>query len=459
MSSSILRITPEEFDTVEKRGKYVISIIGCGRVGILHACLFAEAGFKVICTDTDQTVVNQMTRGRAPFSKPEIEAKLKNQVKATRISATTDTGTAVSQSDIIIITAPVKIDEKKKPTFSDVESTCKRVGSSLRRDSLVIVTNVAGLNIIEGTVKELLENTSGFKVGTDLGLAYSPIHFTSAQKLETAIIPQRMLAAADKNSLNAASTILETINRNGIKKTDSIKTAEIATLFEAVREDVNVALANEFALFCEKTGIDYLEARKLLESSNNPKIPTPTLTDGDTQTKAYIILDEAENLNAKLRITRIARDTNEEIVGHAVNLAKDALRNCGKTLRRARVSLLGISQTPNMKDSPKEAVKKLIEMLDVRGAKVSLYDPYFSSEELTEVQGYFKKNLNEAIEKADCIMILTGHDQFKRLNLNRLKVMMKMPASIVDLEGIIEPDKFEKEGFIYRGLGRGVWTK
>jgi UDP-N-acetyl-D-mannosaminuronic acid dehydrogenase len=459
MSSSILRVTPEEVDTVEKRGKYVISIIGCGQVGVLHACLLAEAGFKVICTDTDQTLVNQVTRGRAPFSKPEIESELKKQVKPARISATSDTGAAVSQSDIIIITIPVKIDEKKKPTFSDVESTCKRVGSSLRRDSLVIVTNVAGVNIIEGLVKELLENTSGFKVGTDLGLAYSPVHFTSAQTLETAMSHQRMLAAGDKNSLNAASTILEIINRNGIKKTGNIKTAEIATLFEAVQEDVNVALANEFALLCEKTCIDYLEARKLLESLNYPRIPMPTLTDGDTQTKVRIILEEAENVNAKLRITKIARDTNEEMVGHAVNLAKDALRNCGKTLRRARVSLLGISKTPNTKDSPKEEVKKLVEMLDVRGAKVSLYDPYFSSEELAELQGHFKKNLNEAIERADCIMILTGHDQFKRINLNRLKVMMKTPASIVDLEGIIEPDKVEKEGFIYRGLGRGVWTR
>jgi UDP-N-acetyl-D-mannosaminuronate dehydrogenase len=75
------------------------------------------------------------------------------------------------------------------------------------------------------------------------------------------------------------------------------------------------------------------------------------------------------------------------------------------------------------------------------------------------MQHNIKKNLGEALEGVDCILILTGHDQFKRLNLKKLRIMMKMPASIVDFEGIVEPDEVEKEGFVFRGFGRGVWTK
>jgi UDP-N-acetyl-D-mannosaminuronate dehydrogenase len=70
-----------------------------------------------------------------------------------------------------------------------------------------------------------------------------------------------------------------------------------------------------------------------------------------------------------------------------------------------------------------------------------------------------KKSLAEAVEGADCTIILTEHEQFRKLNLKRLKIMMKKSSSIIDLQGVIEPDKAEKEGFIYRGLGRGVWTK
>jgi UDP-N-acetyl-D-mannosaminuronate dehydrogenase len=226
-----------------------------------------------------------------------------------------------------------------------------------------------------------------------------------------------------------------------------------------MQRDVNVALANELALFCEKAGIDYLEAHKLAKIGACPVLSLPTFVDGNIRDNSYLLLDDSENLSFKLRVPAIAREINEEIVKHVVNLAKDALGNCGKTLRRAKICLLGILQVPNMKSSSKKMAEELVKMLEAKGAKVSLYDPYFSGDEQGEMQYHLKKNLSEALEGVDCILIVTGHDQFKRLNLKKLKALMKMPAAIVDLEGIVEPNRVEKEGFIYRGLGRGVWTK
>jgi len=459
MSSSILYIKPEEIDTIEKRGKYTVSVVGCGQIGVLYACLFAEAGFKVKCADADQTIVNSILRGKMPLLKREIELKLKNYVKTGLLNAMTDAKTAVSQSDVITITVPVEIDEKKKANYSNLENTCRRVGSGLRRGSLVVVMSTVGVGVTQGLVKEVLENTSGFKVGADFGLAYSPIRLLNGQTLETLANQERIVAATDKNSLNAASTILGTVTKGCLRKTECVKTAEAVTLFEAMQQDVNIALANELALFCEKVGVDYLEAHKLAKIGAYPVLSLPTLVDGNIREDSYLLLEDSENLNLKLRVPAIAREINEEIVKHAVNLTKDALRNCGKTLRRARISLLGILQIPNMKSSPKKMVEELAKMLEARGAKVSVYDPYFSSDEMGETQYHLKKNLSEALEGVDCILILTGHDQFKRLNLKKLKALMKMPAAIVDLEGIVEPNKVEKEGFTYRGLGRGVWTK
>jgi UDPglucose 6-dehydrogenase len=111
-----------------------------------------------------------------------------------------------------------------------------------------------------------------------------------------------------------------------------------------------------------------------------------------------------------------------------------------------------------MSDVPKDTANELAETLEAKGAKVSMYDPHATGE-ATEAPNRLKKNMNEALEGVDCIVILTGHDQFKHLNLKRLKAMMKAPAAIVDCEGIFEPDKIEKEGLTYRGLGRGVWKK
>ena len=459
MLSRILNIKPEEIDTSEKRMKYTISIIGCGQIGVLHAYLFAEKGFRVICADADQIKVNNIVRGKMPLLEREIELKLRNHVKTGLLKAVTDFKSAVSQGDVVAITTAIEMDEKKKIKYSNIENTCKHVGTSLRRGSLVIVMSTVGVGFTQSVIKELLENSSGFKAGSDFGLAYSPIRVMNKQPFETSLNQERIIAAADQNSLNASSNILASITKNGLKKTENIKTAEATVLFSTVQQDVNVAIANEFAIFCEKAGIDYLEAQKLAESNVYPPLSLPALTCENVRGELYLFLEHYEDLNMKLRVPAVAREVNDLMIKHAVNLTKDALLNCGKTLRRARISLLGISQVSNLKSSPKKSIKELATLLESKGAKVVLYDPYFSSDELSPMQHNIKKNLGEALEGVDCILILTGHDQFKRLNLKKLRIMMKMPAAIVDFEGIVEPDEVEKEGFVFRGFGRGVWTK
>jgi nucleotide sugar dehydrogenase len=459
MSTPILNIKPEDIDNFEKRGKYRVCIVGGGQVGVLHAVLFAEAGFKVICFDADQTVVNHVAKGKARFSGNEIEGRMKKHVRTGRLTATNDIKEAISQSDIVAVTVSVRIDSKKKADYSNIDSICKRIGSSLQLGSLVIIMKPVGIGVVESTVKETLENSSGFKVGADLGLAYSPFYTLPRQTTETTLDRCRVIAATDTKSLRVASAVLGSITKGGLKKTESIKAAEMAALFDVQQQDVNVALTNEFATFCEKVGVDYFEVNEILKSGANSLLSSPNLSNANVQEEPYLLLADAENLNVKLRISATAREINEEAAKHVADLVKDALRSCGKTLRRARVSLLGVSQTPDIKGHPKRIVKQVAQVLTTRGARINLYDPYFSENDLADMRPQFKKNLTAAVEGADCIVILTGHEQFKRLNFNKLKIIMKKPGAIVDCEGIIEPSKVEKEGFIYRGLGRGVWTK
>jgi UDP-N-acetyl-D-mannosaminuronic acid dehydrogenase len=457
MSSPIMNARPEEMDTQEKRGKHAVSIIGCGQTGILQAILFADAGFKVTCVDADQTTVSHIAKGRAPFLKAETGTKLKSHARTGCLSATNDIKEAVSHSDIIAITTPVKISSKKKAEYSDFENTCKKIGASLQSGSLVIVAALVGIGLTEGLIKETLENTSGLKAGTDFGLAYSPI--LHALTCEEAANHQRIVAATDNDSLRTASLVLEKLTRKGVRRTANVKTAEVAALLEVLQRDVNIALANEVALLCEKVGVDYTEAKKIIRTDIDSLPPTSTLADDSFSDEPYILLEDAESFSAKPRVAMAARDTNEETVKHVANLVKDALRSCGKTVKRARIALLGASQTPNAQSPIKKTTRKIVEALEGRGAKISLYDPYLSGNEVADTLYHFKKTLTEAVERADCVIVLTAHDQFKRMNLRKMKLTMKMPAAIVDLEGIAEPSKIEKEGFVYRGLGRGVCTK
>jgi nucleotide sugar dehydrogenase len=457
--SSILHAKPEDTDTGEKRARYRATIVGCDQTGTFYSCLLAEAGFKVTCADPNQTLVDLLTKGKVPLAPHSAEAKLKSLVKDGGITVTSDIKNAVSQSDIIIINTPVRIDQRKKPDYSDIQRTCKLVGTSLRQGSIVIIASTVGASVVEDMLRETLEDASGFKAGTEIGLAYSPIHLSQGQGLETALGHDQIVAAQDKTSLNATSAVLQTVSGGkGLRRTLNVKSAEIAVLFDAVQREVHIALGHEFAIFCEKAGVDYLEVEKLLKTEK-PSLPSSsTSSDASTRNASYILLQNAEDLNTRLKAVTVASETEAEMAKHVANMVGDAMKSCGKTFRRAKISMLGISETPNMKSPPKRLAKKLAKIIEGRGAKLRIYDPHFA-QDATEADHFFKKTLTEALEGADCALLITAHDQFKHLSTKRLKVMMKMPAAIVDLEGIFEPDKVEKEGFVYRGLGRGVWKR
>jgi UDP-N-acetyl-D-mannosaminuronic acid dehydrogenase len=447
---AVLRLMPEEVDTVEKRGNYTVSVIGCGEKGVLYAVAFAEAGYKVICADADQSLVRRLARGKTPFSERDVEVKLKSFVRTGQLSTTSEVKNSVSQSDIVVITLTAKIDERKNSDYSEVENGCKQVGAALRRGALVIYGGTAGFGFTDGVVKEVLENTSGFKMSEDFGLVYTPVQVSNGQA--TDISNQELTVAADdKVSLEAASVILGTVTKKSVKQVLSVKTAELAALFAVARRDANVALANELAILCEDAGVDYFEAFKLVVPSAGEGF-VPTIAAEDGMDEAYLLLENAENLGAKLRLTVLARQVNESVVKHVVSLVQGALRGCGKTLRRARVAVLGAV-------GPKTMAETLVKLLEAKGAKVSVYDPLFVKREVSDVARVFRRSFNEAVEGVDCMVLLAEHDQFKRLSLKKLRAVMRMPAAIVDLAGKLEFQKVEKEGFIYRGLGRGVEKK
>jgi UDP-N-acetyl-D-mannosaminuronic acid dehydrogenase len=440
---AVLNLKPEDVDSNEKRSRYSVCVIGCGQKGILYANAFAESGFSVICTDADPTIIKKVAKGKTPSSQPQVETKLKSHLNSGQISVSNERKKAVTQSDVIIVAIGAKVDEQKKTDYSQIVSACKQVGAALQKGSMVIYGGIAGIGFNEGTVKETLENTSGFKAGQDFGLAYNPILSADASLANLELT----VAASDQTSLNAASIILRTITKN-VKEISDVKMAETATLFTVAKQDANRALANELSVFCENAKTDYFKVLKLLDL-NDPSF-WPTIVEEENRNEAYLLLDSAENLNAKLRIPTLARQINEEMVKHAVNLTQDALRGGGKPLRRAKVAVLGTA-------NPTTATGIFVKMIELKGAKPTLYDPI--SKTGPQEWRVVKTSLNEAVEGTNCIVILTGQEQFKNLNLKKLKALMKSPSVIVDLIGIFEPEKVEAEGFIYRGLGRGTDKK
>jgi UDP-N-acetyl-D-mannosaminuronate dehydrogenase len=167
-------LKPAEVDTDEKRSKYSVAIVGCGHKGIFYANAFADAGFNVLCTDSDASVVKKAAKGKTTFTMPEAQMKLKSHIAAEKIDVTSDLKRAVAKSDIVVVAITTKIDEQKNSDCTGVANICKQVGAAIHSGVLVIYGGIAGLNFMEGTLKEALENASGLKAGKDFALATAP---------------------------------------------------------------------------------------------------------------------------------------------------------------------------------------------------------------------------------------------------------------------------------------------
>jgi nucleotide sugar dehydrogenase len=435
---SVLTLTTQEISSLENRLKYTVGVVGCGQRGILYANLFAEAGFKVTCSDADQSLVKKLAKGKSVFADLELEKKLKNHIANGNLKVSTEIKDMVSKSDIVVLAISVKIDERKSSDSKEVVNACKQIGSAQHLGSIVIYGEISGVGLFEGAIKETLENSSGLKAGKDFCLAYAPFP-VGTQNLEFKV------AATDPASLNIACSLLSALSKN-VTSISDVKTAELTQIFQAVKADLQTALANELAVYCENAGVDYFEVTKLLNLNADF---IPAVVDEKGSIEIYLLLENAESLNSKLRLPALARQINEEMIKHGAALTQEALRSCGKTLRRVRVTVFG---EVNSHSSTEQFAKLLAQ----KGAKAAVYDPLLSRTEALEASGLIKKTLNEAVEGADCIVILSPLEQFKRLNLKKLHTMMKSPAAIVDLVGVVEPEKVEAEGFIFRGLGKGL---
>jgi nucleotide sugar dehydrogenase len=271
----------------------------------------------------------------------------------------------------------------------------------------------------------------------------------------------KVVGAVDKKSLEAACATLSVVVKGELIRVRDIKTAELSKLFETIYRDVNIALANEFALLCEEIGVDYLETMRAANSQPYSHLHLTGVGVGGhcLPVYPYLLATEAYALDTRLRLVLDARKINDFMPRHAAKQASDGLRICGKSLKRAKVVVLGISYRPNVRETRYSPSVDLITILKKRGAKVTAFDPLFNASELESMGLTSEPTLRKAVEKADCVILTTAHDEFKNMDTIELAAHMSKLGLIIDCTGVLDPTSVEKSGLVYRGIGRGLWTR
>jgi UDP-N-acetyl-D-mannosaminuronic acid dehydrogenase len=444
-----------------KNGELPVAVVGLGWMGLPTACLYAEAGAKVFGIDKNPKVVKSINDGVSPVLEPGLQKLLERNIKLNRLKATVNFTEAIPKSKFILIIVPTNINLEKKPDYSALTQSCVEVGKNLSKDSCVIIESTCGPTVTEKLLKPILEKFSGLKAGEDFALAYSPIRAKSGTAIEDLQSYPRIVGGINERSLELACAVKSVIVKNKILKAKDLKTAEATKLFEVIYRDVNIALANELAILCEKIGVDYIEAMNLANTQPYSHLHIPSVGVGGhcLPVYPYLLNEKAEEAGVKLKLIKTSREINEFMPRHVLRLTVEALRACKKPFRRAKIAVLGIAYRANVKEVRGSPALKLINIAEKRGAEVTVFDPKYS---LTELEGMglkSKPSIQMVLNKEDCAIITVAHNEFKSLKPEDFQALMSRPAAVIDCAHILNPKEVEEVGLIYRGVGRGLWMK
>lgn len=452
---TIMRLSKQEIRDALRNGEVSVSVVGLGRVGLPTAVAFAKAGARVIGVDIDENVVELVKSGGCHFrDESGLEELVKSVVDDGRLRATTDISDAVRETDVVVVCVPTPVDENKVPDYSDVKTACHGISKTLKKGCLVIIESTVGPGTVEDLVVPLLEEGTGMKAGVDFVVASCPERADPGKMLQDLNVVPRIVGGINEKSTTVVAGLYETALGTKVVSVSSPKTANAVKLTENLFRDVNIALANEFAILYEKLGIDAIEVINACATKYNfiPHYPGPGVGGPCLPQNPYYLIVEGVKVGNIPYLIRFAREINDRMPEHVVMLVTEALNDVGKTVRGSKIAILGVAYKPNVHDLQLTPVAKVINRLREMGASVTIYDPMFRSE---EVFGFrVAETVAETVKGADCVVIGTAHKEFQNLDLATISRLSKAPAAFVDSRHVVDPAAVKRSGFAFRGVGR-----
>jgi UDP-N-acetyl-D-mannosaminuronic acid dehydrogenase len=424
-----------------------LAVLGTGYVGLPTAALFADKGFHVVALDVKLEVVEAVNNGISSINEPGLSELVSHNVKAGRLKATLNSAETLNQEDAVIISVQTPIGKNKKPNMCFLAKALESVGKNEKKGMLVVISSTVPPGTMLEEVKPSLESLSGLHVETEFYLAYVPERIAPGKALKEFVESPRLVGGVGPKSTAIAAELFRAVCKKVIE-TDAA-TAEVAKAAENTFRDVNIAFANQLALICEQHEVDITKVIELANTHPRVNIHAPGPgVGGPCLTKdPYLLISETES--KKQNVIKTARETNDYMPHHIVNLTLDALKCAGKNMKNSRIAILGTAYKADVDDPRFSPSKPVIQKLAGLGSEIVVYDPHCKA----TFGAKTAESLRESVRGANCLIIITDHTEFKNLDLEEIKALMNEKPAIVDGRRIINPDEAEDLGFIYYGVG------
>jgi len=395
-----------------RRREARISVIGQGYVGLPLAVEFARAGFAVSGLDNDPERVAALSAGRS--HSPDVpDDDLTAVLRAQRYEPTTDFS-VLRQSDVVIICVPTPLRKSKDPDISFVMVAAEQVAARFRPGQLIILESTT----YPGTTKELLLplfEARQARVGVDFFLAFSPERIDPANaSFKVRDIP-KVVGGVTPACTRLASLLYREIVAE-VFEVSSPTVAELAKLYENVFRNVNIALANEFALMCRRLDVG---VREVIDAASTkpfgflPFYPGPGIGGHCIAVDPFYLAWTMRLNGYEARFIHLADEINRAMPEHVVDLVTDALNQRHRCLNGATILALGVAYKRGVGDTRESPALEVLAKLLERGAEVAYADPYVPEISLGGRKLKAIEPTDELLATADCVLILTDHPQFE----------------------------------------------
>ena len=406
----------------------IVCVVGLGYVGFPLLKEFSKY-YNVIGFDVNENKVEKLRYDNADIMITSDKSKIK-------------------EGDFVIIAVPTPVKKSKEPDLSLVESASRIIGQNIKKNAIVILESTVYPGITEEVVGPIIENESGYILGEDFKIGYSPERVNPGDNEHTIDKITKIISGMDEESTERIAELYSSITT--IFKAKDIKTAEAAKVIENIQRDLNIALINELSIIFNKLGLDTRDVLDAASTKWNFIRYNPGLVGGHCiPVDPYYLVYKAKEIGYHPQVILAGRSVNDYMSKHVAEITIKALNEAGKIINGSKILIMGLTFKENVEDTREAPIKGTIKELKEYKCELYGYDPLLTKEEIESFGIQAVDTFNGV--KVDCFIVTVMHDEFKEISTDQFKTasMDKQPI-LIDVRGYYR--KTKENGFFYYTL-------
>ena len=415
-----------------------IAIIGLGYVGLPLAVAFGKK-YPVLGFDVNQNRINDLKLGFD--STLEVS---KDELSSCEGLSFTSSINDLKNFNVFIVTVPTPIDEFKRPNLNPLLKASEMLGGIISKGSVVIYESTVYPGATEDDCIPLIENISGLQFNTDFFAGYSPERINPGDKEHRVEDILKVTSGSNEKTLNFVDALYNSVIKAGTYKASSIKVAEAAKVIENTQRDVNIALINELAIIFNKLNIDTLEVLEAAGTKWNFLPFRPGLVGGHCiGVDPYYLTHKSESAGYRPEMILAGRRINDGMGQYVASQLVKSMINKKIEVKESKVLLMGLTFKENCPDIRNTKVIDIINELKEYSVNIDIVDPWCNPIEAENEYGLSLYKTIPKKAKYDAIIVAVAHEEFKKMDIKKIRSFTKTKNVIYDLKDVLPKDNVD----------------